>query len=322
MRIALLLFALFLLPAMSFAQGKPPSGKPWTDYLGKWDISGEPPRENYVYWLDVKEVDGKLAADFLNRSGSVLPVSAIRFENGELIFRPAPSNAKAPQPPEHHAKLTEDKDRLLGLVTLDGEQIAWMGLRPPTWSTDANTNAKRIKYGTPVQLFAGKDLSNWTGQVKDKALGWGIVDGTMTNEPHANNLVSLHRFEDFKIQCEYKVEKNSNSGIYLRGRYELQVLDDFGKPPEIHGHMALYSRVAPKVNASKPVGEWQLMEAIIIGNRLSVWLNGQKLHDNIVIEGITGGALDSREGEPGPIMIQGDHEKITYRKVVVTPVIK
>ncbi len=317
MRLALLLFALSLLPAMSFAQAQP-----WKDYLGKWDISGEPPHASYAYWLDVKEVDGKLAADFLNRSGSVLPVSSIRFENGELIFRAAHANAKAPQPPEHHAKLTEDKDRLLGLVTIGGEQVAWMGLRPPTWTTDANTNAKRIKYGTPVLLFAGKDLANWTGQVKDKPLGWTIIDGAMTNEPKANNLVSLHRFQDFKIQCEYKVEKNSNSGIYLRGRYELQVLDDFGKPPESHGHMALYSRVAPKVNASKPVGEWQLMEAIIIGNRLSVWLNGQKLHDNIVIEGITGGALDSREAEPGPIMIQGDHEKITYRKVVVTPIIK
>ena len=314
------LFVLFCLPLMAVAQEKPQE-KSWKDYLGKWDISGEPPHGNYVYWLEVKEVDGKLAANFLNRGGSVLPVSSISFENGELVFTAAQPNPKAPKPPAHHAKLTEDKDRLLGLVTLGGEQIAWMGLRPPIWG-DANTNAKRIKYGTPVLLFAGKDLSNWTAQVKDKPLGWTIIDGAMTNEPHANNLVSLHRFEDFKIQCEYKVEKNSNSGIYLRGRYELQVLDDFGKPAESHGHMALYSRVAPKVNASKPVGEWQLMEAIIIGNRLSVWLNGQKLHDNIIIEGITGGALDSREGEPGQIMIQGDHEKITYRKVVVTPIIK
>ncbi|NOT61889.1 MAG: DUF1080 domain-containing protein, partial [Acidobacteria bacterium] len=166
------------------------------------------------------------------------------------------------------------------------------------------------------------DLASWQGSVKDKPLGWNLVDGVMTNEPQANNLVSLHRFEDFKIQCEYKVEKGSNSGIYLRGRYELQVLDDFGKPAESHGHMALYSRVAPKVNASKPVGEWQMMEAIIIGNRLSVWLNGQKVHDNIVIEGITGGALDSREAEPGPIMIQGDHETVFFRKVIVTPIIK
>jgi hypothetical protein len=316
MRIAFSFMALWLLPIMSFAQNSS-----WKDYLGKWDISGEAPHSNYVYWLDLTEVNGKLAATFLNRSGSVLPVSEIRFADDELIFRPAKANERAPQPPEHHAKLTEDKDRLLGLVTVGGEQVAWIGVRPPVWG-DGDTTAKRIKYGTPVQLFVGKDMVSWQGQVKDKPLGWTIIDGAMTNEPKANNLVSLHRFQDFKIQCEYKVEKGSNSGIYLRGRYELQVLDDAGKPAESHGHMALYSRVAPKVNASKAVGEWQIMEALIIGNRLSVWLNGQKVHDNIVIEGITGGALDSREGEPGPIMIQGDHEKITYRKVVVTPIIK
>jgi hypothetical protein len=314
------LLALCCLPFAAFAQSKP-QNKPWSDYLGKWDITGEPPHGNYVYWLEIKEVDGKLAASFLNRGGSVLPVSEIKIENGELLFTPAQPNARAPKPPTHHAKLDEDKVRLLGLVNQGGQQIAWLGVRPPQWS-DYNTSAKRIKYGTPVQLFVGKDMASWVPQNKEKALGWSVVDGAMTNEPKANNLVSLHRFEDFKIQCEYKVEPGSNSGIYLRGRYELQVLDDFGKPAESHGHMALYSRVAPKVNASKPVGEWQLMEAILIGNRLSVWLNGQKVHDNIVIDGITGGALDSREAEPGPIMIQGDHEKITYRKIVVTPIIK
>jgi hypothetical protein len=102
----------------------------------------------------------------------------------------------------------------------------------------------------------------------------------------------------------------------------LQVFDDAGKEPESHGHMALYSRVAPLVNASLPAGQWQAMEATIVGNRLTVFLNGKKVHDNITIDGITGGALDSNEGEPGPIMLQGDHEKVWYRKVVVTPILK
>jgi hypothetical protein len=109
----------------------------------------------------------------------------------------------------------------------------------------------------------------------------------------------------------------------LRGRYELQVLDDeTANSDGLHSHMALYSRVAPKVKASKKAGEWQEMEAVIVGNRVTVKLNGQVVHDNIVIDGITGGALDAREGEPGPIMIQGDHEKVYFRKVVVTPIIK
>lgn len=288
-------------------------------FLGKWDITGVGPHSNFVYWLEVKMEDGKLAGYFLNRSGSVLKVATIKIEDGELVFTPAAARPGAPTPPSHRAHLNEDKDKLLGRVTVGGEEIAWLGEPAPKWG-EANAN-KKLKLGTPVALFDGKDMANWEGQHKDKELGWTIIDGVMTNEPKANNLVSRHRFQDFKIRCEYKVEKNSNSGIYLRGRYELQVLDDFGKPPESHGHMALYSRLAPKVNASKAVGEWQVMEAIIVGNRLTVVLNGQKVQDNIVIDGITGGALDSNEAEPGPIMIQGDHEKISYRRVIVTPIL-
>jgi hypothetical protein len=144
----------------------------------------------------------------------------------------------------------------------------------------------------------------------------------MVNSPHANNLVSKQRFKDFKIHAEYKLEKDSNSGIYLRGRYELQVLDDYGKDPESHGHMAIYSRIAPRVNASRPAGEWQTMEATIVGNRVTVTLNGQTVHDNAVLEGITGGALDSDEATDGPIMLQGDHGRVWFRKVTVTPILK
>ena len=144
----------------------------------------------------------------------------------------------------------------------------------------------------------------------------------MTNQAGANNLVSKQKFDNFKIHCEYKLEAKSNSGIYLRGRYELQVLDDFGKEPESHGHMAIYSRVAPAVNASKPAGEWQVMEAVIIGNRVTVTLNGKTVHNNAILAGITGGALDSNEAAPGPIMIQGDHGKVWFRKVTVTPILK
>ncbi len=284
-------------------------------FLGKWDITGVGQYSNQVYWLEVKMEDGKLAGYFLNRSGSVLKLPEIKIENDQLTFSPAGTRPNAPKQ-MHRAKVQEG--HLLGMLTIGEQEIPWQGERAPTWGK-ADANAKH-KFGTPVALFDGKSMEHWQGQVKDKELGWSIVDGAMTNVPHANNLVSHHQFENFKIHCEYKVEPKSNSGIYLRGRYELQVLDDAGKEPEIHGHMALYSRVAPKVNASLPVGQWQMMEAIIVGNKLSVWLNGKKVHDNITIDGITGGALNSNEATPGPIMLQGDHEKIWYRKVIVTPI--
>lgn len=285
-------------------------------YLGKWDISGTGAQANYVYWLEVKSENGKLSGSFLNRSGSVLPLASIAIEHGELVFSPATSgNAK---PAVHRAHIEDG--RLLGSVTDRGVEINWIGVRPPQWP-ESNANG-RHRYGTPVELIDGKTLDKWDLQHKDKPSGWTVVDGAMTNSAGANNLVSRHRFQDFKIRAEYKIEEKSNSGIYLRGRYELQVLDDLGKEPESHGHMALYSRVKPLVNASLAPGQWQTMEATIVADRLTVTLNGKKVHDNIRIDGITGGALDSNEGAPGPIMLQGDHGKVWYRKVTVTPIMK
>jgi hypothetical protein len=307
------LLALAILIMSGFITPAPVQENP---YLGKWDITGTSSNGASVYWLEVKTESGKLTGYFLNRSGSVLKVASIAIENGELVFTPA-SGANA-APVVHRARI--DEGRLLGSATERGVEIRWVGVRPPQWS-DASANSKH-KYGSSVELFDGKSLDKWEVQHKDKPSGWSVVDGAMTNAAGANNLVSLHRFQDFKIKAEYKIEEKSNSGIYLRGRYELQVLDDFGKEPESHGHMALYSRVQPLVNASLPAGQWQAMEATIIGDRLTVTLNGKKVHDNIRIDGITGGALDSNEGTPGPIMLQGDHGKVWYRKVTVTPIMK
>ena len=146
-------------------------------------------------------------------------------------------------------------------------------------------------------------MTPWDVQFKDKPSNWAIEDGAMTNTPPANNLVSTERFKDFRLEAEYKLSPKGNSGIYLRGRYEMQVLDDAGTAPEAHGHMAIYSRRAPDVNASKPAGKWQTAQITIVGNCVTAVLNGKTVHNNARIEGITGGALDANETEPGPIMI-------------------
>lgn len=142
----------------------------------------------------------------------------------------------------------------------------------------------------------------------------------MTNTPRANNLISKEKFKDFRLEAEYKLEAASNSGLYLRGRYELQILDDYGKPPEKTGHMSIFGWTPPLVNASKPAGEWQTMEAVVVANRVSATLNGRQVHDNAVIQAITGGALDADETAPGPILIQGDHNRVWYRRIVITPI--
>jgi hypothetical protein len=173
-------------------------------------------------------------------------------------------------------------------------------------------------------LFDGTSIAAWDVQDKNKPSGWSVEEGAMTNVPKANNLVSKEQFKDFRIDAEYKVSPKGNSGIYLRGRYEMQVLDDAGAAPgdEVHGHMAIYARTAPTKNVSKPAGEWQTAQVTIVGNCVSAVLNGQTIHNNAKLTGITGGARDAKETEPGPIVIQGDHEKVWFRKVIVTPITK
>jgi hypothetical protein len=306
-RFSLAIAALLLVTGamQTYADNKP--------FLGRWNLTGTGADSAAVFWLEVTEANGTLAGRFLNRGGSPVKLASIEVKGDELVFQTAGTNTNPGQ--THTAKFVNGK--LTGQVTLRDRTVTWVGARPPAWKA-ANANGAHT-FGKPVDLSA---LDAWGLQRADRPSGWSMVDGAMTNEKGANNLVSKDTFKDFKIQAEYKIEPGSNSGIYLRGRYELQVLDDSGKPAEEHGHMAIYAWVKPLVNASKPGGEWQAMEATIVGNRVTVTLNGQKVHDNAEIQAITGGALDANEEAPGPIMLQGDHGKVWYRKVVVTPIAK
>jgi 3-keto-disaccharide hydrolase len=294
-------------------------------YLGRWNITGTGENSNYVYWLEVKDEGGKLSGMLLNRGGHPLPLPVIKVENGELIFQTEPG--RSGPGPEFHMRAQGDK--LMGSVKLADRTVELAGARPPKWGKyDANAPHK---FGAPVALFDGKSMDAWDVQNKNRPMNWTIEDGAMTNTPPANNLISKQKFQDFKIHAEYKLDKphptqngrlsKANSGIYLRGRYELQVLDDYGEKTFERGHMSVYGWHTPTTNASKPAGEWQTMEATVVGNRVTVILNGQKVQDNVTLEAITGGALDANESEPGPIMLQGDHEKVWYRNVTVTPII-
>ena len=288
-------------------------------FVGNWNLRGTGEHADRVYWLEVKQENGQLAARFLNRGGSPVPVRAVALEGDTLVFTAASGTAR-------DFRVRRDGGRLAGTAVEGGRRgrsattVNLVGERPPTWP-ETNANGAHT-FGTPVVLFDGKSMDTFGVQHADRDLGWRIEEGLMANQRRANNLVSKATFTDFRIEAEYKVADESNSGIYLRGRYELQVLDDAGDDASIHGHMAIYGRTPPRVNASKGPGEWQTMQATIVGNRVTVVLNGQTVHDNEVIGGITGGALDTNELEPGPIMIQGDHNEVWFRKIVVTPIVK
>lgn len=299
----LLFLVLVSCPAISAEDG----------FLGKWDLTiTSPEGQSYPSWLEVSREDGKLKARFVARGGSVFPVPDVTIENGELRFQFASGRSKT---------ITVYKSRLVGkqlegtVATGEGPASTWIGVRPPSWPKTVQSKKPRA----PIAAFNGKDLSGWKAQDPRRPLGWTVKEGALANEERANNIYTEQRFTDFKLEVEFNVAPKSNSGIYLRGRYEIQVLDDHGQPPESHRNGALYGFLTPKVNASKPAGEWQTLEATLIADRVTVILNGTKIIDNEEIPGITGGALDSREGEPGPIMLQGDHGPVQYRKVVVTP---
>jgi hypothetical protein len=295
-------------------------------FAGAWNMTGTGPDSSYVYWLEIKEENGQFTGRFLNRVGNPVNLGLVKIENGELIFQSGrPDRLTGP---EFRARL--EGTRLVGHHTVRsggrGETPAtervvnWVGVRRPAFpASDANA---AHKYGTPVVLFDGKTMDAFGVQHPNRPLNWAVTDGLLANTPPSNNLVSKEKFGDFKVEIEYKLQQGSNSGLYLRGRYELQLLDDFGKPPAILGHASIYGRVVPLVNASKPVGEWQQLTAVLVGNRVTVTLNGQKMHDNVAIDGITGGALDVDELSPGPILIQGDHSLITIRRLTVTPIVK
>jgi hypothetical protein len=310
MRIFTALLALVLIAVLL------PSAAPQNQgFLGRWNISGTGENSNRVYWLEVTEQNGQLSGMFLNRGGSPVPLGSVKVADGELIFQLRPGRDNQPGT-QFRAKLQGDK--LIGSHVDRERTIEWVGVRPPRWPA-ANANAAH-RYGKPVELFDGKSFDAFDRQPSNYPDTWTVEEGVLTNAPPTRNLLSKEKFKDFRIQAEYKVTQGSNSGIYLRGRYELQVLDDFGKPPESHGHMAIYAWTAPRVNASKPAGEWQTMEAVIVANRVTVTLNGQKVHDNAEIQAITGGALDADELAPGPILIQGDHTKIWFKRITVTPI--
>lgn len=212
-----------------------------------------------------------------------------------------------------------ENGRLVGYHEVEGfpaTRLDYTGIRAPEIT---ETDDGAWKEGEPVELFNGKDLSGWIPVEKNKELGWEVIGGLLTNTPGANNLDSEQSFWNFKIHAEYRLGEHSNSGIGLRGRYEVQVFEDYGKPPDKQGHGAVYYRITPTENASLPPGEWQTMDITLIGRMVTVVLNGKTIIDKQIIEGPTAIGHDPYEDKPGPIFIQGDHGKVEFRKLTVTP---
>lgn len=200
-------------------------------------------------------------------------------------------------------------DKMVGsCIGMDGTEARIIGEREREW-------------GEPIELFNGKNLDGWKPLGDPNNFHWKVVDGIMENTGGggAANIVSERTFRDFKAQIEFRVPEGGNSGVYLRGRHEVQVADSHGRPPSSGSCGGLYSRIAPATNACRPAGQWEQFEITLVGAYLTVVHNGRTIIDNEFVEGITGGAIDSNEHEPGPIYLQGDHGPVSYRKITIIP---
>jgi hypothetical protein len=304
-------------------------------FLGRWALTIP---GGGAGWLGVTNDGAQLKGSILWGGGSVVPVTSAKVEGDTLILtRVTESRQKNPE--GKTTKTTEtitaklDGDRLKLTTSTAGDDgkvrghAEFTGKRIPP--VPPAPDLAKVKFGEPISLFNGKDLSGWKTMGKDPC-AWKVADGILRNdavqEPGKHksyaNLRTEREFEDFNIQLEFRVPADGNSGVYLRGIYEVQVANSYGKRNDSHNCGALYSRVMPSENVSKPPGEWQSFDITLVERHLTVIHNGKKTIGNQPVLGCTGGALWSDEFRPGPIYLQGDHTSVDYRNIVLRPVVK
>ena len=297
-------------------------------FNGRWDITGHSETAKRAWWLEINGAgtaspSGKFVTAF---NGDMNVIQEIAIDGDTLQFGWRRNAARPDETPRmvhmiYKAKLVGDK--LEGTFENEGQQhppLQWTGVRAPAI---ADRDDGTWREGAPVKLFNGKDLTGWKLAEPDRPSGWSVVDGCLASPGgRSANLISEQKFWNFKLHLEYKVAAHSNSGVGLRARYEVQILEDYGRPAGTHSNGALYARIAPAENASKPADEWQAYDIRLVGRQVTVVLNGKKLIDKGEIEGLTAIAVDSNEAEPGAIYLQGDHGTVQFRNMVVTPLVK
>src|ERR1039458_6128451 len=287
------LVLLTLLCALNYSRG----AEAENPFAGGWALTLP---GGYPGWLGVESDGEQINAEMLWRSGSVFKLDGARLDGEKLaLTRLHQVDSKQPDGTTARIKLAETIT-----VTRDGESLKLVSVMP---TADASGEARsefpgkrlppmppapdlsKVKLGESVPLFSGHNLDGWRLVETGAVNGWSVHDGILSNnatqeegQPHKNygNLRTVAEFEDFMLHAETRVPKNGNSGVYLRGIYEVQVFDSFGKPLDSHNMGAIYSRIKPAVNAEKPAGEWQTLDITFVNRHVTVVLNGTKIIDN------------------------------------------
>jgi hypothetical protein len=315
-----------------------------TPYLGQWTFDFG---KSSVGWLNVRQEDGYLDADLMWGGGGVFYGLPYVYVSGDKLFlgrnprravltKDAEGNPDQTRNIPTWIELKSEGDKISGYylspkangLGLDSVHIS--GTRLPDMPPPPDLSS--LKFGEPITLIKNNnDLTGWR-LIEDNLInGWSIKDGILTNDPiqiegepakRYGNLRTDEVFEDFNLKLEVNAPPRSNSGVYLRGMYEVQVADSYEKPLNWGGSMgAIFTRITPTVKAEKPSGEWQELNITLCNRHVTVKLNGVTIVDNQPVHGATGGAIQSDVNAPGPIYLQGDHTAISFRNLVLTPII-
>jgi hypothetical protein len=283
-------------------------------FLGRWDLTLKAPDREYPSWLEIQQKDGELTARMVSRWGHARPLSKIQLLNGTLTFISPKEEEDRKNDMVFEGKLTGNT--LSGTTTgPDGTPWQWTGQRAP-----ALRRTSPPKWGKPRRLFNGKDLTGWSMSTSNPSAAWKVEDGKLVSPGHGAELITDSKFEDFKLHIEFNSSPNANSGVYLRGRYEVQVETNSVQEPSSHHTGGVYGFLAPSPQLPRKPGEWQSFDITLVGRMITIVQNGQTIINNQEIPGITGGALDSHEELPGPIYLQGSEDgHVAYRNIVITP---
>lgn len=283
-------------------------------FLGRWDLSITTPRGELPSWIEISEEQAKPKVVMVGVSDHATPLRKVEIKEGEIEFL-------SPKGEEGFADDTLFKGKLVGgqlvgtTTSPNGASWRWTGRRAPSLK---RTGAP--KWGKPVTLFNGKDFAGWKFSDPSRAAVWKVENSTLVKDGSGSEIITTSKFEDFKLHLEFECGSVANSGVYLRGRYEVQIETDSATEPPNRRMGAVYGFLAPTPEQPRKSGVWQTYDITLVGRTITVVQNGQTVIAHQEIPGITGGALDSHEELPGPIYLQGSEEgRVAFRNIVITP---
>ena len=317
-RLATALGFIFALQAFSgAAMAGPVTEADAKPFLFRWDLTLKAPDGEHPSWLELTMDGDQLKAQMVGRWGNARPLPKAELSGGKLTFVSPKEEEGAKTDLVFEGKLAGKG--LAGSVNgPDGATWSWTGVRAPSLKRTGTP-----KWGKPVQLFNGKDLTGWKPAKSDSTAEWKVENGVLVSPGHGPELINTSKFQDFKLHIEFNIGETANSGVYLRGRYEVQVESNSIQEPPSHHTGGVYGFLAASPEQPRKTGEWQSFDITLVGRTITVVQNGTTIIDNKEIPGITGGALDSHEALPAPIYLQGSEDgHIMYRNIVLTPALK